>query len=192
MRPTIEFNAQPLRDALKEYMRHTSRSLPEILQKQAAMLISGSKSHMGLYQEARTHAPATMSEIASLPAKLKWRIKRKAGGGRHSAIKEIRRRLRFAGYVQSTGWFNLRYGKKTASGAPRSLRQVSNPRGKVIENLAGFNPYITLRNITKGAGEFAQKTGYVNRAVANRAKDMMVYVDNKMKQAAARAKLKAK
>jgi hypothetical protein len=190
MTPKIEFNAAPLRKALKEYMGHTRRSLPEVLQKQAAMLISGGKGYDGMYQEARKHAPQTIAEITNLPKTLNWRIKRKRGGGKHSAMKEIRRRLKFAGYVQSTGWFNIRYGKKAAKGAPRSLRAVKNPRGKVVENLAGLNPYITLINTTGGAGAFARKTGYVDRAIKNRAEDMLTYVKEKMAKAAERAGLK--
>lgn len=187
---TIKFDGKPLQDALKQYMQHTRRSLPEILQKQAHMLISGGKGYDGMYQEARKHAPETIADIKSAIKRLDWRIKRKRGGGKHSARKEIQRRLRFAGFVQSTGWFNVRYGKKTARGAPRSLRQVANPRGQVVQNLSGIYPFITLINRTGGAGAFAQKTGYVNRAIQNRAKDMLTYVKDKMAQAAAKANLK--
>ena len=190
MTPRIEFDGEPLRKALREYMQHTRRSLPEVLQKQAAMLISGGKGYDGMYQEARKHAPATIAEINNLPKALNWRIKRNKGGGKHSAMKEIRRRLKFAGYVQSTGWFNVRYGSRKATGAPRGLRSVKNPRGKVVENLSSSNPYITLINRTGGAGAFAQKTGYVNRAILNRAKDMMTYITQKLEKAAERARLK--
>jgi hypothetical protein len=189
MRTSITFDGRPLRDALKQYMHHTRRSLPEVLQKQAHMLISGGKGYAGMYQEAQKHAPETINEIKKLPKTRGWRIKRKRGGGKHSAVKEIKRRLKFAGYVQSTGWFNVRYGKKSASGAPRSLRAVSNPRGKVVQNLSGLNPFITLINVTGGAGAFARKTGYVDRAIKNRAKDMLTYVQKKIQDAAKRAKL---
>lgn len=153
------------------------------------MLISGGKGYDGMYQEARKHAPATITEIKRLPKTQGWRIRRKRGGGKNSAVKEIKRRLKFAGYVQSTGWFNLRYGKKNAKGSPRSLRAVSNPRGQVLQNLSGLNPFITLINTTKGAGAFAKRTGYVNRAITNRAKDMLTFIGKKIQDAAKRAKL---
>ena len=186
MRITIKANMKPMRDALELYMKYTKRSLPEILSKQAAMLISGAKGVNGLYQEARRHAGQTELEILQLPSRLKWRIKREKGG----AMAEIRRRLQYAGWVQSTGWFNRRYGRVVKNGAPRKLLSVKSPRGVVIENLTGFSPYIILKNKTPNAGEWAQKTGYVDRAVSNRAKDLMVYVENKQREIIAKLNLK--
>ena len=149
----------------------TRRSLPEVLEKQANMLISGAKGYKGLYQEARSHAPEVKSEIKGLPTKLGWRIKRKGG----SVKKEIRRRLKYAGLVQSTGWFNNRYGTPRKDGTA-VIRQVSNPRGRVITRLTGNNPYIILINRTPNAGEYAKKTGYIDAAIRGRADDMMEYV----------------
>jgi hypothetical protein len=187
MKATIKADMKPMRDALREYMRYTRRSLPEILQKQAAMLISGAKGVNGLFQEARSHAFEVRNDIRAL---LKgWRIKRPKGGGKYSAIREINRRLQYAGLVQSTGWFNVRYGRIIKDGAPRKLVSVKNPRGIVIENLTGRSPYIILRNRTPNAGNYAEKTGYVDRAVENRAKDLLVYVRRKQEEAIAKAKM---
>jgi hypothetical protein len=172
---TIEANMKPLSDALNEYMRYTSKSLPEVLQKRAAMLISGGKGVKGLYQEARSQAPDVKADIRALPTKLNWRIKRKSG----SAMKEIRRRLGYAGLVQSTGWFNTRYGTPRKDGS-KMLRQVANPRGRVIENLSGPSPYIMLINRTLRAGEYAQRTGYIDRAIAGAAEDMRDYIKQKI------------
>ena len=185
MKATIKADMKPMRDALREYMRYTRRSLPEILQKQAAMLISGAKGVNGLFQEARSHAYEVRNEIRALPKRLGWRIKRQSG----SAMSEIYRRLQYAGWVQSTGWFNVRYGRIVKTGAPRKLVSVKNPRGVVIENLTGHSPYIILRNRTPNAGNYAQKTGYVDRAVKNRAEDLLVYVRRKQEEAIAKAKM---
>lgn len=186
MKATIKADMKPMRDALRLYMQYSRRSLPEILKKQAAMLISGAKGVNGLFQEARSHAFEVRNEIRSLPKKLNWRIKRTSG----SAMAEIRRRLQYAGWVQSTGWFNVRYGRTIKTGAPKRLQAVRNPRGVVIENLTGPSPYIILRNRTPNAGEYAKKTGYVDRAIKNRAADLMVYVRRKQEEAIAKAKIK--
>jgi hypothetical protein len=186
MTPTIKADVKPMRDALQLYMKHTRRYLPDVLQKQAAQLISGAKGVNGLYQEARSHAWQVRNEIRQLPVRLNWRIKRKSGG----AWSEIYRRLEYAGWVQSTGWFNKRYGRTIKTGAPRKLQSVRNPRGIVIEKLNGHSPYIILRNRTPNAGEYAQKTGYVDKAIKNRADDMLVYVKRKMNELINRNKLR--
>lgn len=183
---TIKADMKPLRDALRLYLQYSRRSLPEILKKQAAMLISGAKGVNGLYQEARSHAYEVRNEIRALPSRLNWRIKRKSGG----AMAEIQRRLQYAGWVQSTGWFNVRYGRTIKTGAPKRLQSVRNPRGVVIENLTGYSPYIILRNRTPNAGEYAKKTGYVNRAIQNRAADLLVYVKRKQEEIITKSRMK--
>lgn len=137
----------------------------------------------GLFQEARKEAPATKAEIRSLPARLGYRIKRRAGV---TVKQEIRRRLKFAGYVQSTGWLNRVWKNK----AKTALRLIKNPRGRVIQNLTGNNPSITLINETPGAAEFAAKTGYVDRALAGRAQDMAKHTEKKILDAARKAGFK--
>jgi aminomethyltransferase len=67
--------------------------------------------------------------------------------------------------------------------------RLSAPAGVVIENLTGRSPYIILRNRTPNAGNYAEKTGYVDRAVENRAKDLLVYVRRKQEEAITRARM---
>lgn len=190
MKVNLHINMKPMRNALKTYMEHTRRSLPEVLTKQAKMLCCGAKGVKGLYQEAVMEAPDTRREILGLPKALGWRIKRGKGGGRHSAMKEIRRRLKFVGRVQSTAWLQNKYGRVSPVDGVRPLYFVRKPRGRVREVLGGLFPYITLINSTPNAGQFAKRTGYADRAVRNRAADMNGYVERKLREAAQKAGLK--
>ncbi len=168
--------------AMKQYATLRNKSDKEILQDQTQKLVSnGFKGGGGLYQEARTHAPETIADIKGLRARLGWRIRTwrfaRQGLSKEAQIeKEIARRLKLAGYFQSTGWLNRRYKGK----AKVDTRAVKNPRGRVREKLHGDDQYIEITNITPGAAKFAEKTGYVQRALNNRAKDMMIYVTAKL------------
>lgn len=159
-------------------MADVGKLAKDILPDQAQKLISnGFAGGGGLYQECRVHAPDTIAEIKGLPAKYGYRIKRLPGV---TVAKEIIRRLKNAGYVQSTGWLNRVYKGKNKD----AIRHVRNPRGEVEQSLTGLQPYIILTNRTPGAAEFAEKTGYVQRAIDNRAKDMLVYVQRKLAERA--------
>lgn len=175
---TFKIDDRKLRSALKQYLEVSGKDAVEVLEKRADMLVSGGKGVKGLFQEARTHAPETKAEIRSLPTRLNWHIKRKKG---MTAAKEIKRRLRYAGWLQSTGWLNKRYGRE---GAGNLLRHINSPRGMVHAKLSGNRIFIRITNTTKGSGDFAAKTGYVQRAVDNAARDLMVYVKRKMQQRA--------
>lgn len=177
---SIHFDDRNLRKAFTAYMAVTSRDARTTLEVKAAMLVSGGKGVQGLYQEARKHAPETRAEIRAL-ARKPWKIKRKRG----SAMAEIARRLRYAGFVQSTGWFNKRYGTPRKDGSV-PIRQVANPRGVVVSRLSGPKMFISITNRTPRAGEFASKTGYVQRAINNITADMMKYVERKLQESAQR------
>lgn len=177
MRLSIKVDTRDVQITLRDYARVAKMELSDALQKKMAMLVSGGKGVKGLYQEAHDQAPDVKAEILALPQQLGWRIKRKSG----SAMKEIYRRMRYAGLIQSTGWFNIRYGHRRADGSVR-LRSVSNPRGVIQESLTGDKPYISLTNTTPNAGQYAERTGYVKRALDNITADMKEYIDRKLRE----------
>ncbi len=169
------------------YMDARKITCQKVLVDQAQKLVSsdfndGGVKRGGLYQEARKEAPKTIAEIKSLPARLGYRIKRRKG---MTVAMEIKRRLKNAGYVQSTGWLNRVWKIKGVK-----WKQVGRPRNRVIQNLNGLNPSIEIINETPGAAEFAEKTGYFDRAVANREQDMANYCEKKMLEAAKKSGFK--
>lgn len=157
--------------ALTLYERHNTRGLPAILEKQGKALCIGSKGVKGLYQEAREHMPETIAQINALKASESYAVRRKAGVSRDE---EIARRLKQAGRYQSTGWLDPSF-VRTPRGA-----QLITERGKVVFRGSGRNRVLILTNDSEGAKEFADKTGYMVRAVNNRSRDMRAYVQKKM------------
>lgn len=186
---SIDVDMRGFNAAMKQYATLSRKSDREILQDQAQKLVSnGFQGGGGLYQEARREAPATIADIKGLKARFGFRIKtwRFAGMGLTKAeqiTREIKRRLKMAGYFQSTGWLNRVYKGK----AKVDTRAVKSPRGVVRQKLHGSDQFIEITNRTPGAREFAEKTGYVQRALTNRAADMMAYVRRKYGEASKKA-----
>lgn len=154
----------------------------------------------GLYQEACAIAPSE-DELMGLPEKLGWRIKRqsgpiftqatalaryrrgkkkgqykvdKRGRIRHSPLGaegEINRRIRHRFY-QATGWLTPRLSKYAPlpSGVDRA--------GVVIQQEGGIISCV-ITNFSTMAGEVAERTGYLARAITNRERDMGAYIMRK-------------
>lgn len=175
MTPTIKFDDRELQKAFTAYIAYSKRSAPVILKKQIVQLAIGAKGVKGLFQEARSTRRATVAEIRSLPAKLDYRIRRAPG---FSVKQEIARRVATAGFYQASGWV---------------IPGIAEPRGKVaivktqrgsIRASGGVNPRITISNKSPQAFEFGARTGYVQRAVNARARDMQKYVRDRMASSA--------
>lgn len=151
-------------------MAYTKRSAPVVLNKQITQLAIGAKGVKGLFQEARDTRRATIAEIRALPARLDYRIKRY-----HGTVKnEIARRISQAGHYQASGWIVEGLPRPSGKGS-----KVFTIRGS-IRTTGGVNPRVTISNKSPRAFEFGQRTGYVQRAVNNRAKDMLKYVQKKL------------
>lgn len=160
-----------LTKTLGEYAAYSKRSNAVVVDKQAQQLAIGSKGVRGLYQEARfVEGPKTKQEIRALLTKLGHRIRRYGG----TAEAEIRRRAAKAGLYQSTGWISDRYSINSAR------RLVTTSRGRVSLSLRGDRPSVTIFNESIGAAEFANRTGYIGRAISNRVRDMRVYLTRKL------------
>lgn len=176
--------------AMIKYMEESGKTAKQVVLIQAQKLVSSETSdpsdgtkRLGLFQEARKEAPATIAEIKSLPSRLGYRIKRRAG---MTVAEEIKRRLKYAGYVQSTGWLNRVWKTKEK----KAFMIIKNPRNRVIQKLDGLNPSIEIINETPGAEAFAAKTGYFARAVAGRSEDMAKYLETKILNAAKKSGFK--
>lgn len=153
-----------------DYRQLNKRALPEIMRKRAISLAIGSgkgAKYKGLYQEARDLRPMVQAEIRALPEKLKYRIKR---SGR-TVAQEIAARQVQAGYYQASGW--LVPGLTDIGGEGSRVKTI---RGRVDMQLTGDRPSITLTNTSPNALEFANRTGYMARAVYNQTQDMLVYI----------------
>jgi hypothetical protein len=154
----------------EDYRQLNKRALPELLRKRAISLAIGSGTggrYKGLYQEARALRSMVRGEIQALPQKLNWRIKRFAG----TVKAEIARRKVQAGYFQASGW--LVPGLIDISGEGSQVKTI---RGKVSMQFNGNKPSITLTNTSPRALEYANRTGYMARAVYAQTQDMLVYI----------------
>lgn len=171
MKPTITFDDRELQKAFTAYMAYTKRSAPVVLQKQIVQLAIGAKGVKGLFQEALTTRRATVAEIKALLGKLDYRIKRAPG---FTVKKEIARRVASAGFYQASGWVVPGIAEPRGKGAVLKTQRGS------IKASGGVNPRVTISNKSPKAFEFGQRTGYVQRAVNNRAKDMQKYIQKKM------------
>ena len=168
MNVTASFDMREVSAALNAYMSHSNRAPEAILYKQATQLAIGAKGVKGLYQEALTHRPEVIREIRALPKRLGHRIKRESG----SVRAEIARRTVQAGRFQASGWIT---------------EAMPNPRGAVVRTVrgkitmrGGANARVTLSNRSPQALEFGSRTGYIQRALNNRARDMRRYVEKKL------------
>lgn len=186
--------------AFGEYLQYNRRSRPDLLRESADKLAAQ------LQIEAAKEGPGTRAEIAALPTRLGYRIRRRlaqglsknpnrkgnkslaatiergasASGRQHVTVaEEIQLRLRWAGFYQASGWITSRL--TLSAGRTR----IARPRGRIITHMAGSKPAITLVNQTPGALEFANKTRYMLRAIRARIADMQTYVQRKMKEQAA-------
>lgn len=171
MTPTIKFDDRAVQKAFRDYIAHTKRTVPEVLKKQIVQLAIGAKGVKGLFQEALSTRRATVAEIRALPAKLNYRIRRAPG---FTAKREIARRIVNAGFYQASGWVVPGIAEPRGRGAV-----VKTQRGS-ISITGGTNPRATLKNKSPQAFEFGQRTGYVQRALNNRARDMQKYVQKKL------------
>lgn len=171
MTPTIKFDDRELQKAFRDYMAHTKRSGPVVLQKQVVQLAIGAKGVKGLFQEALSTRKATVAEIRGLPAKLDYRIKRVPG---RTVKQEIAARIANAGFYQASGWVVPGIAVPRGRGAALKTQRGS------IKATGGVNPRVTISNSSPKAFEFGSRTGYVQRALNNRARDMRKYVDKKM------------
>jgi hypothetical protein len=162
--------AEEMGRVFQEYRSLNRRALPELLRNRAIALAIGSGKgarYKGLYQEALALRPQIQREIKALPAQLNWRIKRHAG----TVKQEIARRIVQAGRFQASGW--IVPGLTDISGEGANVKTV---RGKVTMHLSGDRPTVTLTNRSPRAFEFAQRTGYISRALYNQSQDMLVYI----------------
>lgn len=171
MNISAKFDDRELQRAFRDYMAYTKRSGPVVLQKQVVQLAIGAKGVKGLFQEALSTRKETVREIRALPKKLNYRIRRTPG---FTVKREIARRVASAGYYQASGWVIPGIAEPRGKGAV-----VRTQRGS-IRTTGGINPRVTISNKSPQAFEFGSKTGYVQRAVNNRAADMRKYVDKKM------------
>lgn len=168
---TATFDSTALNKAFRDYMSYTKRSGPEVLKKQVVQLAIGAKGVKGLFQEALSTRKDTVAEIRGLAAKLDYRIRRAPG---FTVRQEIARRIGTAGFFQASGWVIPGIAQPRGKGAV-----VKTQRGS-IKATGGINPSITISNKSPKAFEFGARTGYVQRALNARAKDMQKYVDKKM------------
>lgn len=164
------FDDRELQRAFTEYMAYTKRSAPVVLEKQITQLAVGAKGVKGLFQEALGTRKATVAKIKALPAALGYRIKRVSG----SVKDEIKRRVTVAGFYQASGWVIPGRAEPRGKGV-----QIKTQRGS-IKASGGINPKVTISNSSPQAFEFGERTGYVQRALNARARDMLKYVEKKM------------
>lgn len=171
MKLEATFDDKELQRALTQYISYSKRSAPEILEKQMTSLAIGAKGVKGLFQEALSTRRATVAEIRQLPTRLDYRIKRAHG---FTVKKEIARRIASAGFYQASGWvIPGRFQPRGKGGVVKTQRGSISKKG-------GINPSITIKNSSPKAFEFGSRTGYIQRALNARAKDMLKYVEKKM------------
>lgn len=171
MNISASFDGRELQRAFSEYMNYTKRSGPVVLQKQIVQLAIGAKGVKGLFQEALSTRQATVSAIKALPAALSYRIRRALG---FTVKQEIARRVSRAGFYQASGWIVPGIAEARGAGA-----QVLTQRGSITAK-GGVNPSVTIKNKSPQAFEFGSRTGYIQRALNARARDMLAYVEKKM------------
>lgn len=171
MNISVKFDDRDLQRAFTDYMAYTKKSAQESLQKQIVQLAVGAKGVKGLFQEALATRKETVRDIRSLPARLNFAIRRAPG---FSVRQEIARRVQSAGYYQASGWIVPGIAEPRGRGAT-----VKTLRGS-IKTTGGINPRVSISNSSPKAFEFGSKTGYIQRALDARARDMLKYVKNKM------------
>ncbi len=209
---TFTFPANTLAQAILEKNRYDRLSFQETVLEQAKRLACSNFNGIGgLFQEASKEAPS-VEYLRSLPERLGWRIKRrnrpvltqyearkrkrgtlagtigifrkKGSDGRNLKAGEIERRIASRFYMAS-GWLNA-FLVKSLPGV-RNVK-IGNDRAKIQVNLQGSNPRIVLVNSTPNAAAFAERTGYIERAIENRIIDMNAYVRRKLNESAGRFK----
>lgn len=171
---TAKFDMSEIDRAFRAYIAHSNRSIPYICEKQMVQLCIGAKGVRGLFQEALRERPETIRQIRALPSRLNWRIKRESG----PAMAEIRRRVAKAGYFQASGW--IIKGLPETERVNRGPSRVFTQRGVLMARPSGLNARITVANTSPRALEFGERTGYIQRAINNRAADMEKYVERKL------------
>lgn len=168
---TATFDDRELQKAFRDYMAYTKKSGPEVLKKQIVQLAIGAKGVKGLFQEALSTRRDTVAAIRALPAHLSYRIRRAPG---FTVRQEISRRVKNAGFYQASGWIIPGIAQARGKAAV-----VKTQRGSISAK-GGINPSTTITNKSPKAFEFGSRTGYIQRAVNSRARDMQKFVQDKM------------
>lgn len=185
---TLQFDSRGLMEAFRRYVEVNRRDASELLQKQANALVNslGTSGPKGLFLEALSEKAKVQEEINAAAARgpLKRRFPANGRSARQTWAAEYKRRMRFAAVIQASGWLTRRYGKASALTGIRRLYYIDNPPGQVRQYLEGNQPFIEITNRMPRAAEFANKTGYVQRAINNRERDMLEYVRRKTKERA--------
>jgi hypothetical protein len=178
---TIDFDSKGLAEAFKRYAEVNRRDASELLKHQANALVNslGAKGPKGLFREALDEKANVQSAI--MAAAKAGPLRRPKG---RSWAAELAKRLRYAAIIQAAGWLTHRYGAPSRVTGVRRVYSIANPPGQVRERLEGDEPFIEITNTQPRALEFAQATGYVDRAVKNREADMLDYVARKTGQRA--------
>ena len=177
----------------------TKKDLPEILEDQANKLACSDfgEGAQGLYQESAKTAPS-QAMLLDLPAQRNYRIKhpgrplltqfeqrafkRGKKKGQVRAVQvgvegEMNRRARHRFY-QAAGWLSARLSKYARG------RNRGQDRAQVTLQLTGTSLYVLIANNSPAAGEVADRTGYLARAVNARVADLMAYVTRKITESA--------
>lgn len=198
MRMTVDTrDLRALERTLRQYVDVSTKPLPAALELQATQMAIGKG---GLYREGMKERGRQVAKIKALPQRLGHRIRKRTvsslGGSRipqnprrrgasqkvraaaaktgrqHvTEAEEIRLRLRHAGRYQASGWINRRM-------TPRGAKIITS-RGRVSFR-GGINPSVTLTNTSPQAAEYGARTGYIGRALRNRTRDMLVYIQRKL------------
>jgi hypothetical protein len=191
-------NIPHLGQIIRAYGEALGRPMPEVLEDQANKLCSSNfgDGKLGLFQEAAALAP-TRQELFALPVLLNYRIRRrgrpvftrfttrtvKRGKNKGKQIQvraktaegdkmkagEIERRAA-ARFYNASGWLNPAFMKYAKS------RKIK-PNGAVSISLNGDVLSVTFINATTKAGEVDARYHYVDRALRNRAEDMLEYIN---------------
>ena len=175
---SIQFDSRGLVDAFKRYAEENRRDAAQLLEQQAQKLIYGvGKGGKGLFKEALSEASRVQGEISEAAAR--GPLKRPKG---RSWQAEFAKRMKYAAVIQASGWLTRRYGAAAKLTGIRRVYSIENPPGQIATRLNGSEPFIQITNRQPGAGEFARKTGYIERAMETRKNDMLAYVNRKLEQ----------
>jgi hypothetical protein len=178
---TFDFDSRRLAEAFRQYIAVNRRDTAELLQRQANALVNtlGKKGPKGLFREALDEKANVQAAIRQAAAS--GPLKRPKG---RSWQAEFAMRLKYAAAIQAAGWLTHRYGRATSIGGIRKLRLIENPQGQVNQRLEGNEMFIEITNRQARAAEFAQASGYLERAIKNREIDMLAYVERKTRERA--------
>jgi hypothetical protein len=189
-----------------EYRQYNTRSNAVLLNHTADRLAGD------LFNSAAALRSSQQSKIASLPAQLGYRIKRRLArnvGSEHVALatfkkgkrkgqfksqsiaSQIRRAARGARHITIEQEIRLRQRFAAVFQASGWLYKgaqgaksprVMEPPAVVVKKLVGENLTVTLTNPRPNSGEFAASTGYLEPAFEARIEDMRGYIERKINE----------